>query len=283
MAQLLRSVVRTLYSRMTPPGARRTIDLWTEDLRPDQPPRPVDSFPERRVLALAPHMDDEAIGCGGALALHAQAGAHVQVAFTTDGSMGDPALFQPRGRRRIPRDEFVEMRKTESRRACEILGLAEPIFLDGPDGELSGHEQLTSALASLLQSEQPDLVYTPAIADQHPDHFATTKWLTCAIEREESFKAMRVREYEVWTPLRANCIVDIGTVEEKKRTALACFDSQADHLDVVGIGMSLARYRSMYHDGGRGLAEAFYECSAPTLAKRLSACFFTSSRQDSER
>src|SRR5688572_2212586 len=37
------------------------------------------------VLALAPHMDDETMGCGGTLALHAQRGATVTVAFLTDG------------------------------------------------------------------------------------------------------------------------------------------------------------------------------------------------------
>src|SRR5208283_1519588 len=40
------------------------------------------------VLVLAPHMDDEVIGCGGTLAKHAARGASITVAFLTDGAAG---------------------------------------------------------------------------------------------------------------------------------------------------------------------------------------------------
>ena len=39
----------------------------------------------RRVLAVAAHPDDETVGCGGLLALLADAGAVVDVCFATDG------------------------------------------------------------------------------------------------------------------------------------------------------------------------------------------------------
>ncbi|MBE9572531.1 MAG: PIG-L family deacetylase, partial [Proteobacteria bacterium] len=43
----------------------------------------------KRVLALAPHPDDETIGCGGSLAIHANAGDPVKVVFLTNGARGD--------------------------------------------------------------------------------------------------------------------------------------------------------------------------------------------------
>ena len=45
-----------------------------------------------RVVVLAPHMDDEVLGCGGAIALHKRAGAHVTVVFLTDGRQGSSSL-----------------------------------------------------------------------------------------------------------------------------------------------------------------------------------------------
>ena len=43
----------------------------------------------KRVLMLAPHPDDETIGCGGSLALHAGAGDPIKVVFLTNGAKGD--------------------------------------------------------------------------------------------------------------------------------------------------------------------------------------------------
>src|SRR5690348_6988030 len=47
-----------------------------------------------KVVVLAPHMDDEIIGCGGTIARHAAAGASVTVVYLTDGRRGSAALFK---------------------------------------------------------------------------------------------------------------------------------------------------------------------------------------------
>src|SRR5882724_2841134 len=78
---------------------------------------PVVCKPESgKILVLAPHMDDETLGCGGTIARHAQAGADVAVVFLTDGRYGSgaiAALPEPeRGRRQR---EYVEIRKEEAR------------------------------------------------------------------------------------------------------------------------------------------------------------------------
>ena len=42
----------------------------------------------RRILVLAPHPDDESVGCGGYLTKMADEGAEITVAFVTDGELG---------------------------------------------------------------------------------------------------------------------------------------------------------------------------------------------------
>ena len=71
-----------------------------------------------RVVVLAPHMDDETIGCGGTLALHAQRGANVTVVFMTDGRHGSSKLSTlPREQREQEQVRLIETRKCEARLA----------------------------------------------------------------------------------------------------------------------------------------------------------------------
>src|SRR5947208_7699287 len=78
-----------------------------------------------RLLVLAPHPDDEVIGCGGLLALHLAEGRKVHVVVATDGAQAGDAV----------------QRRSESRAAVALLGDATIEFLGYPDRELSGaHE-----------------------------------------------------------------------------------------------------------------------------------------------
>ena len=102
---------------------RSALRLWAYLDWPDRTPAALDSFGPEPVLVVAPHMDDEVIGPGGTLRRHVEAGAAVTVVFLTDGRLGgydDGTLLQ--------------RRKEESRRAAELLGFGELIFLDAPTG-----------------------------------------------------------------------------------------------------------------------------------------------------
>ena len=79
-----------------------------------------------RLLVLAPHPDDEVIGCGGLVALHLREGRRVRVVVATDGGeAGEPAE-----------------RQRESRAALASLGNAEIEFLNLPDRHLAESEYL---------------------------------------------------------------------------------------------------------------------------------------------
>jgi LmbE family N-acetylglucosaminyl deacetylase len=196
-----------------------------------------------RVIVLAPHMDDETIGCGGAIARHVKAGASVHTVFLTDGRHGSGRLQDLRGEaRRAAELEVVATRKDEARRALETLGVHSISFLDVEDGTLESDPGVVGRLASLLQAQQPQIVYVPCFLEQHPDHYAASRILL------EATRGLSLRfqclAYEVWTPLFPNCLVKIDDVVELKKTALAHYRSQLADLDYLHTSLALNAYRS---------------------------------------
>jgi len=206
--------------------------------------RPVVCQPEGgKIAVLAPHMDDEVLGCGGTIVRHVQAGADVSVIFLTDGRYGSnahSALTQPeRGRRQR---ELVDIRKEEARQAGEILGVKNIRFLDAEDGRLRADSLAPYRLRTLLNRERPQIVYLPFFLENHVDHCAVSDVLMAAAAGANF--DFECRCYEVWTPLFPNIVVEIDTTVDSKRRALQCYKSQLAHMDYVHTGIALNAYRS---------------------------------------
>jgi N-acetylglucosamine malate deacetylase 1 len=220
-----------------------------------------------RVLVLAPHMDDETIGCGGALALHVAAGAKVQVVFLTDGAAGAPqsALAEPGAKRTL-----TESRKREAVLALEVLGIREATFLDAPDGELMQAPEVASRLREILSQHRPELVYLPCFLEEHPDHYAASRILLDATTNLTF--GIQCMGYEVWTPLFPNTVIAIDAVVELKREALSHYKSQLTSLDYIHTALGLNSYRSAaFTDPGIRFAEAFFSLPLPQYAEAVAA------------
>lgn len=118
-----------------------------------------------RALVLAPHSDDEAIGCGALIALKATAGTEVVIVIATDGRHSERSL-------RIGPDELARVRRIEAIEAATALGLSADAvrFLDFEDGSLpANRDQLSTAIAAIGAEMQPDEIFAPHV-DEHPDH-----------------------------------------------------------------------------------------------------------------
>ncbi len=242
-------------------GAGRWADgtsaLWTEA---QIVPPPLDRPPGSRVLVLAPHMDDETLGCGGSLHRHVLAGESVTIAYLTDGRKGDPALNAttlPPVERERREDALAALRREEARGAAEILGVRDLRFLINRDQELRLTLRTRRQMRELLAELKPDLVYLPFPTDYHPDHRATNRIFLAALSVTRGFESPLCCGYEVWAPIAPNCLVDITSVAERKQRALAQFASQMATIDYSRCIMGLHAYRSMVHLRGRGFAEAF--------------------------
>jgi len=122
------------------------------------------------VLVVAPHPDDESIGCGGTLRLHADRGDRVDVVFLTSGELGIEELAA---------DAARKVREDEAERAAGLLGLNRLFFLRHPDWFLSDDEEAVRvALLRVVEECAPDRVLYPHAAEAHPDHAATALIVT---------------------------------------------------------------------------------------------------------
>jgi len=154
------------------------------------------------VVVVAPHPDDDAIGCGGTLARLAARGAHIAVIYVTDGSASHP------GSRRFPPAVLRDVREHEARTALRHLGVrAEPTFLRAPDSGLSTLEaarraQLAAHIAARVAQRRADIVFAPWPRDPHPDHVATAQLVEAALA--QSGRRPAVWYYQVWLPVRGN-------------------------------------------------------------------------------
>jgi LmbE family N-acetylglucosaminyl deacetylase/glycosyltransferase involved in cell wall biosynthesis len=190
----------------------------------------------RRVLVFAPHPDDETIGCGGCMAIHASAGDPVRVVFLTNGAQGDVSSSMDKG-------AYVALRQSEAREACALLGVKDLQFWDYEDRSLAGSRGALSRVIEAIADFGPELIYCPSPLEFHPDHRAACFLVCDALRAWE--RDCRVAFYEIGQPIRINVLVDISGVMEKKRAALHAYKSQIKERPYHDISLALGRYRSM--------------------------------------
>lgn len=187
------------------------------------------------ILVIAPHPDDEVIGCGGAVRLCVERGERVSVAFLTSGELG---------LKHLPHARAWKIREAEARNAARILGLKKLYFLRQPDWMLGDHTAaVAKRLKSVIKAESPRVVYLPHLKDGHPDHKFALPILRAALNGIRGVKP-RLLAYEVWTPLATHDVVtDISKVMSRKLHALRAHRSQLDEFDYVKAVMGLNQFR----------------------------------------
>jgi LmbE family N-acetylglucosaminyl deacetylase len=214
-------------------------------------PQVVERPPGDCVAVLAPHFDDDVIGCGGTLHKHILAGNKVTVVYFTDGREGDPSFHD--------KELLGEMRKEEAISATKLLGIEDLIFLDEPETKLRSTSNLINRLHQILHEVNPDLLYVPSFLDNHIDHFEVNRVLLSLSKRLKC--NLNIAAYEVWTPILPNIIVDITPLVSKKEEALKQYKTQIRQVDYVSTTLALNRYRSLSNFRGHGYAEVFFYTS----------------------
>lgn len=202
------------------------------------------------LLAIAPHQDDEAIGCGGALAAQARAGKRAQVILLQDGADGCEELG-------MTREQLSKIRNAESSACAAAAGLTPTVFLNHPNIAAAG-PQIVDQLVALIEQHQADTILSPFPLDGHVDHRTAAGLLADALRRVS--RPVRVLTYEVWGLCFANVVLPIDEVIDTKRRMLEAFIWANQALDYTNTTIGLNMYRARQLPAGHcRYAECFFE------------------------
>jgi LmbE family N-acetylglucosaminyl deacetylase len=188
------------------------------------------------ILITVPHMDDEALACGGTIARLRDKG-RIHLVYATDGTQAPEPT--------VPWLDHVSSdlgpsRKRESAAAMAALGVPDGnlSFLDLPERRLSRYQdQARQGIEAIIDRVRPDHVLTPFRYDRHRDHIALNRVVTAACRARAGIVLTEYFVYHRWKLLPRGDVrryihpsellqVDIAGASRAKRAALDCFTSQ---------------------------------------------------------
>lgn len=180
-----------------------------------------------RVLVIAPHPDDEVLGCGGTMARLADDGHEVHVAVVTKG-------FEP-----VFPEALVKQVRQELAEAHKILGVKKCHFCDLPAAALDtiAGAEINAAISTIVNEVKPDTLFIPFLGDIHRDHqLIFTASLVAARPRSRDIPN-RIYAYETLSETNwaapgiteafiPNVFFDVSPTLNRKLDAFGCFKSQ---------------------------------------------------------
>jgi LmbE family N-acetylglucosaminyl deacetylase len=199
------------------------------------------------MVVVGAHPDDPESGCGGTMALYAEAGWEVVALYLTRGEAGISGRSH---------QEAAEIRTAEAQKACEILG-ARAVFAGQIDGAAEVTNETYEKFLQILEAEKPAIVLTHWPVDSHRDHRAASLLTYDAWLRLKRGFTLYYYEVETGEQSQQYCptdYVDITRTEAKKHAATFAHASQ--HPDeFYKLHDLMNRFRGM--EFGCRYAEAF--------------------------
>jgi len=212
-----------------------------------------------KVLVVAPHLDDEVLGCGGAIVAHVERGDMVHTCFVAH-RVYDHVYDEVR----------MEAQRKNAAQAAVELGYDKMSFLDLPDERLDESlQRIIIPLEEYARQVNPDVVYSPFGGDNNQDHRAVARAMQVVMRPMGPVKAKRWLLYEVpssteWAPnvggpmFRPTVYLDVKGTLHKKSEALRCYEDECrpypNPRSPEGL-KALAMKRGM--EAGMEYAEAF--------------------------
>lgn len=180
------------------------------------------------VLVIAPHPDDETLGCGGTLLRHVFQGDNVHwlIMSTIDEGVGY-------GR------AYMQSRKKEIDKVAEAYGFASTRQADFITTKLDTYPKsdLVSEVSSYVSEVEPDVLYLPFRNDVHSDHTAVFDAVVACTKSFRYPSVRKVRCYETLSETEfsvrpgeagfyPNLWVDISEYIERKIEIMCIYEGE---------------------------------------------------------
>lgn len=186
----------------------------------------------KKVLVLAPHQDDEVIGCGGTLTKLKQNGCSITIAFLTDGA----ELSNP--------EKSILTRKNEAKVVCDQLN-AEMVEIGIDNISMKIDNAHIDKLKKIL-NQKWDTIFTVWPVDQPPKH-RICSYFFGKVLKMSSYNGSIIT-YAVHTDLLPNFYVDISHEIKRKQELLALYPSQINVQSYHHLSKGLDAWRSRFLD-----------------------------------
>lgn len=177
------------------------------------------------ILVIAPHPDDEVLGCGATIAKHVEQGDDVVVAFVTKG-------YEPDWSR-----EYLDDRISEIKKSNKVLGIKKSYSLGFPAVKLDTIPQktLNDSLSKVVSKVNPEIIYIPHRGDVNMDHklvhdaclVATRPFARESIKKVLAYETVSETEWgSINSPFVPNVYEDVSSFLNKKLKALQAYKSE---------------------------------------------------------
>jgi len=211
------------------------------------------------VLVVAPHPDDETLGCGGTLLRLAAQGARLGWLIVT-------------GMTEQYTDAQRQQRADTVAKVTEAYGFAEVYPLDKPTAELDTlpMSELIEGIGTVFADFQPDWLLLPHSGDAHSDHrvvfdacVACSKWFRYpSIKRVMSYETLSETDAALpvsgWPVFQPNYFINIGEQLSRKLEIMELYDSELGEFPFPRSRVALeAQAKLRGTQSGYQAAEAF--------------------------
>lgn len=182
---------------------------------------------QNNILIIAPHPDDEVLGCGGAIQKYSRLGKNLYVLIVTRGT---PKLYS--------NEKIINVRN-EALQAHQLLGAKETVFLEfhAPELDITSQAEITGQITEIIRKFEIDTLYIPHRGDIHSDHRVVFNAALVAgrpvpgntIRNIFAYETLSETEWaapfgdDAFIPTR---FVDVSAYFEKKLEGMSCFKSQ---------------------------------------------------------
>lgn len=153
---------------------------------------PIRGIDNKNIIIVAPHPDDEALGCSGLIQRTIENGKQVYVVILSGGGKSHQGCCH------IDESTLIASRHNLSRKVAEILGLplSQLYFLNYSDGNISYNNAETQRLQTLIEEISPDAIFVPHTGEGWNDHIEAGKIVREIIRTKST--PIQLYEYCVW-------------------------------------------------------------------------------------